>query len=60
MSSLILHSIPDQWTSPLSDFIEILQRTGGESQLKSNHISLLLEILTVLPEEVVVWFVQAH
>lgn len=52
LSSMILHSIPDQWTSPLSDFISILQRASGGSQLKPQHVNLLLEILTVLPEEV--------
>ena len=52
LSSMILHSIPDQWTSPLSDFISILQRASGGSQLKPQHVTLLLEILTVLPEEV--------
>lgn len=49
---MILHSIPDQWASPLSDFISILQRNSGGSQLQPNHVNLLLEILTVLPEEV--------
>ena len=49
---MILHSIPDQWTSPLSDFISILQRSSGGSQLNHIHVTLLLEILTVLPEEV--------
>lgn len=50
---MILHSIPDQWTTPLSDFISILQQASGENELQPHHIALLLEILTVLPEEVV-------
>lgn len=54
LSSMILHSIPDLWTSPLSDFIAILQQNGGGSRLLTSHITLLLDILTVLPEEVYV------
>lgn len=49
---MILHSMPDQWPSPLSDFISILQQTSGTNQLQPQHVTLLLEILTVLPEEV--------
>lgn len=52
---MILHSIPDQWATPLSDFLTILQQDSGESQLRPSHVSLLLEILTVLPEEVLVF-----
>lgn len=49
---MILHSIPDQWASPLNDFISVLQQASGERTLQSHHVTLLLEILTVLPEEV--------
>lgn len=51
LSSMILHSIPDQWASPLNDFISVLQQASGERTLQSHHVTLLLEILTVLPEE---------
>lgn len=49
---MILHSIPNLWASPLSDFINMLQQLSDSSQLLPQYLSLLLEILTVLPEEV--------
>lgn len=49
---MILHSIPDQWTSPLSDLISIMQQASGNDQLQPQLVTLLLEVLTVLPEEV--------
>lgn len=51
LSSMILHSIPNLWASPLSDFINMLQQLSDSSQLLPQYLSLLLEILTVLPEE---------
>lgn len=49
---MILHSIPDHWTNPLADFISMLQQASGSNQLLPQYVTLLLEILTVLPEEV--------
>jgi len=52
---MILHSIPDKWATPLSDFISMLQQSSNSSELLPTHVSLLLEILTVLPEEVIIF-----
>jgi len=49
---MILHSIPDLWACPLNDFISMLQQLSDSSQLLPQYLSLLLEILTRLPEEV--------
>lgn len=49
---MILHSIPDQWASPLSDILSMLQQLSGPGRLQPQFITLLLEILCVLPEEV--------
>ena len=49
---MILHSIPNLWASPLSDLITMLQQLSDSSQLLPQYLSLLLEILTLLPEEV--------
>lgn len=56
LSSMILHSIPDHWANPLGDFISMLQQASGGNQLLPQYITLLLQILTVLPEEV--YFLQ--
>lgn len=57
---MILHSIPEKWANPLSDFISMLQQASNSTELPSQHLSLLLEILTVLPEEVVVFAYFLH
>lgn len=53
---MILHSIPDKWATPLSDFISMLHQSSNSSELPPTHVSLLLEILTVLPEEVMCYY----
>ena len=52
---MILHSVPEHWTNPLSDLLSMLQQLNGPGALQPQFTSLLLEILTVLPEEVGLW-----
>jgi hypothetical protein len=46
MASLLIHSIPAQWSSPVQDLINIFQQHE-----EGRHLWLLLDLLTVIPEE---------
>ena len=46
MASLLIHSIPSQWSNPIQDLVNIFQQHE-----EGRHLWLLLDLLTVIPEE---------
>lgn len=46
MASLLIHSIPNQWSNPVQDLVNIFQQHE-----EGRHLWLLLDLLTVIPEE---------
>jgi len=49
VSGLVIHSVPEHWPSPITDIIQLFQPQVQAGQLRS--LTLLLELLTVIPEE---------
>jgi hypothetical protein len=46
MASLLIHSIPTQWSNPIQDLVNIFQQHE-----EGRNLWLLLDLLTVIPEE---------
>ncbi|XP_023214869.1 importin-13-like [Centruroides sculpturatus] len=51
LSSYIIHTLPEHWPSAISDVISSLQPQNIPSVTPHQALTMLLELLTVLPEE---------
>lgn len=51
LSSYIIHTLPEHWPSAISDVISSLQPQNIPSVAPQQALTMLLELLTVLPEE---------
>jgi len=51
MSGFIIHSAPDHWQDPISDIINMFSPHLQGSTPNLRSLTLLLELLTVIPEE---------
>lgn len=49
VSGLVIHSVPDHWPQPITDLISLFQPQLSTGQVRP--LTLLLELLTVIPEE---------
>ncbi|XP_067135398.1 importin-13 isoform X2 [Centruroides vittatus] len=51
LSSYVIHTLPEHWPSAISDVISSLQPQNIPSVTPHQALTMLLELLTVLPEE---------